>query len=149
MFTFSNILESVVFSAPMQARTPSDLLESRMEYGMGEIFDTAFGGLPGSRAEYDMGEIFDTIFGGLPIFHNDPPQDDQFWDSVKVTTPIDKIPTAVVDNYECAICGNEEREILKLPCCKGRMCKKCGVNWFEKESSNCPYCKKDLRTIGE
>ena len=129
MFTFSNILESVAFSAPMQARTPSDLLESRMEY--------------------DMGEIIDTVFGGLPIFHNDPPQGDQFWDSVKVTTPIDTIPTAVVDNYECAICGNEEREILKLPCCKGRMCKKCGVNWFEKESSNCPYCKKDLRTIGE
>lgn len=147
MFTFSNILESVAFSAPPRARTPSDLL---IEAGLTvDALDTAFGGLPGGHAEYDMGEIFDTAFGGLPIFHTDPPQDDQFWDSVKVTTPIDKIPTAVVDNYECAICGNEEREILKLPCCKGRMCKKCGVNWFEKESSNCPYCKKDLRTVEE
>lgn len=131
MFTFSNILESVAFSAPPRARTPSDLL---IEEGL---------------TIYALDELFDTTLGGLPIFHNDPPQGDQFWDSVKVTTPIDTIPAAVVDNYECAICGNEEREILKLPCCKGRMCKKCGVNWFEKESSNCPYCKKDLRTIGE
>ncbi len=131
MFTFSNILESVAFSAPMQARTPSDLL------------------IEEDLTVYALDHIFDTAIGGLPIFNNEPPQGDQFWDSVKVTTPIDTIPTAVVDNYECAICGNEEREILKLPCCKGRMCKKCGVNWFEKESSNCPYCKKDLRTLAE
>ncbi len=131
MFTFSNILESVAFSAPRRARTPSDLL---IEEGL--TIDA-------------LDALFDTSLRGLPIFNNDPPENSEFWDSVKVTTPIDKIPTAVVDNYECAICGNEEREILKLPCCKGRMCKKCGVNWFEKESSNCPYCKKDLRTPGE
>jgi hypothetical protein len=131
MFNFSNILESIAFSAPPRARTPSDYLHEE---------------LPAEGiAMYTVGELFGTMMGGLPIFNNDPPENDQFWDSVKVTTPIDKIPTAVVDNYECPICGNEEREILKLPCCKGRLCKKCGINWFEKESSNCMFCKKDLR----
>ena len=128
---FSDIFESPLVEdpPPLTARATA-IIDALME---------------GELPSLSGAELLDIIMGGLPVFNNDPPEGDPFWDSIKVTVPIDTIPTIIVDNYECSICGNDAREVLKLPCCKGRMCTKCGVNWFEKESSNCPFCKKDLR----
>ena len=133
---FSDIFESPLVEdpPPLTARVTA-IIDALMD---GEL-PPSNSGIPTTE------ELLDIIIGGVPLFNNDPPEDDPFWDSIKITVPIDDIPTVIVDNYECSICGNDAREVLKLPCCKGRMCTKCGINWFEKESSNCPFCKKDLR----
>lgn len=70
--------------------------------------------------------------------------DSDFWEPVKVTTSIDKFPVSIVDNYECAICSDLKNRMIRLPCCSGNMCYDCGKSWFEKESSKCPYCRKDV-----
>lgn len=74
-------------------------------------------------------------------------EDDDFWEPVKVTTPTDKLKQVNVDNWDCPLCCEESRLMIKLPCCKGKLCKTCTVNWFEKESCICPFCRKDLREL--
>ena len=68
-----------------------------------------------------------------------------FWEPEKVTTDLHNIPITNLDNWECPICIDDKRRAYKLPCCKKPICTECGVSWFEKENTGCPFCRKDLR----
>lgn len=70
-----------------------------------------------------------------------------FWEPVKITTSLSTLPYGCYakDSYECPVCSEYRCKVYKLPCCKQRMCKFCGTDWFENQSVNCPFCRKDLR----
>ena len=74
-----------------------------------------------------------------------PQNQDEFWEPVKVTLDLKNIPTSNLDNWECPICTGEKRHAYRLPCCRKPICIECGVSWFEKENTSCPFCRKDLR----
>lgn len=68
-----------------------------------------------------------------------------FWEPVKVTVDLKNVPITTLDNWECPICTDEKRRAYRLPCCRKPICTECGVSWFEKENTSCPFCRKDLR----
>lgn len=68
-----------------------------------------------------------------------------FWEPVKVTVDLKNVPITTLDNWECPICADEKRRAYRLPCCRKPICTECGVSWFEKENTSCPFCRNDLR----
>lgn len=70
---------------------------------------------------------------------------DNFWEPVKITTSIQRIlPRAQFprQSYQCQICSERRCEAYRLPCCRQSLCTICGIDWFERESVNCPFVER-------
>lgn len=69
-----------------------------------------------------------------------------FWEPVKITVPVDYfIYESIVGGLDCTLCSEHRMDRTKLKCCKNHVCKVCVRDWFTKESTVCPFCKRDVR----
>ena len=65
----------------------------------------------------------------------------EFWEPVKVNF----VYESVIGGWDCLVCSEHRMDRTKLKCCKNHVCKVCVRDWFTKESTKCPFCKKDVR----
>ena len=97
-------------------------------------------------AEYEIEEwerqLFDLI--RERVFIESIPDD--FWEPIKITTGIENF-NFIDENWECFICREDRTKKTQMKCCKQSLCYSCAENWFNKESVNCPFCKKDIREL--
>lgn len=61
-------------------------------------------------------------------------------------TIFDQFIEFVTKNDECSICYEEQKEVVKLSCCKQKICSLCLLKCRDL-SSSCPFCRKRISTL--